>query len=65
MMIDNCDIVRIFPLNIVCEHSLKPVSNEYPQSILKHVRSKLRKITYPCTPQFYYIKAGIEVVLII
>ena len=44
---------NIFAENIDCGYG----SNEYPQSMFW---IKIRKIAYPCMPQFYYIKAGFK-----
>ena len=52
--------------NIDCGYSLEPPrrggSNEYPQSMFW---AEIWKITYPCKPQFYYIKVGFKGVKII
>ena len=57
----NCDIFHISAQNINCWYSLEPPrrggSNEYPQSWFW---AEIRKITYPCKPQFYDIKVGFK-----
>ena len=65
--IKNSDIFHNSALNIDCEYSLEPPhrggSNEYPQSMFLS-RNKKNNV-YPCKPQFYYIKVGLEGVKII
>ena len=58
----NSDIFPISTQNIDCGYSLEPPrrggSNEYPQSMFLS-RNKKNNI-YPCKPQIYYIKVGVE-----
>ena len=65
--IKNSDIFHNPAQNIDCGYSLEPPrrggSNEYPQSMFF---TKIRKNNvYPCKPQFYYIKMGMNGVKII
>ena len=56
------DIFHTFAQNIDCGYSLEPPrrggSNEYPQSMF-FSRNK-KNNAYPCTPQFYCIKLGVN-----
>ena len=65
--IKNSDIFHISAQNIDCKYSLEPPwrggSNEYPQSMF-FGRNKKNNV-YPCKPQFYYIKVGLNGVKII
>ena len=60
--IKNSDIFHISAQNIDCGYSLEPPrrggSNEYPQSMFLS-RNKKNNV-YPCKPQFYYIKVGVD-----
>ena len=60
--IKNSDIFHISAQNIDCGYSLEPPrrggSNEYPQSMFLSRNNK--NSTYPCKPQFYYIKVGFK-----
>ena len=61
------DIFHISAQNIDCGYSLEPPrrggSNEYPQSMFLSRNKKNN--SYPCKPQFYYIKVGFKGVNII
>ena len=58
------DIFNIFAQNIDCGYTLEPSrrggSNEYPPFTYMYVfdKEKRRKMVFPCTPQFHYIKVG-------
>ena len=60
-------ILHISDQNIDCGYSLEPPrrggSNGYPQSMFLS-RNKKNNV-YPCKPQFYYIKVGVNGVKII
>ena len=63
----NSDIFHFSAQNIYCGYTLKSPrrggSNEYPQSLFLS-RNKKNNI-YPCKPQFYYMKVGVNGVRII
>ena len=63
----NFDIFHISAKNIDCGYSLEPPprggSNVYPQSMFLNRHKKNN--TYPCKPQYYYIKVGFKGVKII
>ena len=63
----NSDIFNISATNIDCGYSLEPPqrggSNEYPQSMFLSRNKKNN--AYPCKPQCYYIKVGLNGVKII
>ena len=59
----NSDIFQISAQNIVRTAS-EAVLNEYLQSMFFFSRDK-KNDTYPCKPQFYYIKVGFKGVKII
>ena len=65
--IKNSDIFHISAQNIDCGYSLEPPrrggSNKYPQSMFLSRNKKNN--SYPCKPQFYYIKVGFKGVNII
>ena len=65
--IKKTDIFLISAQNIYCGYSLelprRGGSNEYPQSMFLS-RNKKNNV-YPCKPQFYYIKGGLQGVKII
>ena len=65
--IKKSDIFLISAQNIDCGYSLEPPrqggSNEYTQSMFLSRNKKNN--TYPCKPQFYYIKMGFKGVKII
>ena len=60
---NNNDIFHISSQNIECGYSLEPPrrggSNEYPQSMFLSRNKKTN--TYPCKPQFDYIK-GVKII---
>ena len=64
--IKNPDTFYMSTQNIDCGYSLEPPrrggSNKYPQPIFW---IEIRKIMYPCKPQFYYIKVGFKGIKII
>ena len=63
----NSDVIHISAQNIDCGYLLEPPrrggSNEYPQSMFLS-RNKNNNV-YPCKPQVYFIKVGLQGVNII
>ena len=59
------NIFLIFAQNIVCGYTLEPPTEAVLTSTHNQCfGAKIRKIVYPCKPQFYYIKVGCTEVFI-
>ena len=55
----NCDSFLIFAQNIDCGYTLEPPPTIY---VLEQYKKKKE---YPCKTQFYYIKVGCNIMLLI